>query len=396
MAKTTNIIEINGRRYDAQTGQLLGDTNNAATAAPAPRALQTGTSIDGFTTKRATIAHATHAVAPATTPKLPVAPVPSGKMRPITEMVRTPGLPVQHHKASSSKTLMRHAVAKPQHSLKRHTKVQHRTDVLVKQPSITVKPKLSSYSIDPRRVAHAKQIPRHPEARRYAIQQPLLATAGAAAKPMLSSTAAAPAATVATPAFRPVPTPKPQSNTVRTPDIFEQALARANSHTEKPVARRRVKHRRVLGSRALSYSAASLAVVLLVGFFAWQQKATFTMRYAAGKAGVAATLPGYKPSGFSAGKFTYSPGLVAVNFSNTETGDRFALIERSTGWDSQALLDSFVATKSRSYQTIDAAGRTIYTYGNNNATWVDNGIWYQINSKGSLSTNQLVQVALSM
>lgn len=395
MAKTTNIIEINGRRYDAQTGQLLGDTDNATVTSPAVPARSVGTSIDGFTTKKATIAHATMAVAPTATAKLPAAPIPSGKMRQFTDMVRTPGTPVQHHKTTTSKTLMRHAVTKPQHSLKRHTKVQQRTDVLVKQPSITVKPKLSSYSLDPRRVAHAKQIPRHPEARRYAIQQPRLAAAGASAKPSLATMATAPAV-VATPALRPAHVPKPQSTTVRTPDIFEQALARANSHIEKPVARRHTKHRRVLGSRVLSYGAASLAVVLLVGFFAWQQKAALTMRYAASKAGVAATLPGYKPAGFAAGKFAYSPGLVAVNFSNTETGSTFALIERSSGWDSQALLDSFVATKSRSYQTIDAAGRTIYTYGNNNATWVDNGVWYQINSQGSLNTNQLVQLALSM
>ena len=120
------------------------------------------------------------------------------------------------------------------------------------------------------------------------------------------------------------------------------------------------------------------------------------MQYAAKKAGVAASLPTFKPEGFSAGKLTYSPGIVSVNFTNAQSGDTFALTQKSSSWDSQALLDSFVATKTRTYQTIDAAGRTIYTYGNNNATWVDNGVWYRLDTKGSLTTNQLVQLALSM
>jgi hypothetical protein len=187
---------------------------------------------------------------------------------------------------------------------------------------------------------------------------------------------------------------RPQAHSI---DIFERALAEANSHIARPLTRRQTRRRRqVIGSRALSIGAASLAVLLVVGFFGWQAKANLTMRYAAAKSGVAASLPGYKPSGFTAGKFTYSPGLVAVNYKNVHSGDNFAVIEKSSSWDSSALRDSFVASRSRTYQTIDAAGRTIYTYGNNNATWVAGGVWYQVNSNGSLSTNQLVQLALSM
>lgn len=390
MSQKANIIEINGKRYDALSGKLLGDAG-AETIIKPSGSRPAGGSMDGFITSKPTAIAPTAITA---APPIPAIVQPSLPTKQFSDVIRrAPATHVQHHKASSSKTLMRHAVHKPAPSLKRHTKVQQRTDVLVKQPSITVQPKLSSYQIDPKKVLRAKQTPRHPEANRYAIQRPVLAAAAATA----------PTPAVMTVAPRPLATPKaavPQpASRVASADIFEQALARANSHIQKPVARprRHTKHRKGLfGGRALSVSAAAFAVLLLVGFFAWQQRADLTMRYAATKSGVAASMPGYKPAGFSAGKFSYSPGLVAVNFENTSSGDSFALIEKSTTWDSQALLNTFVATKSRTYQTIDAAGRTIYTYGDNNATWVSGGVWYQVNSKGSLTTNQLVQLALSM
>lgn len=391
--KKSNVIEINGKRYDATSGQLLGE------AASRPKQPATGVSMDGVVRGNPVVAPvaATPVKAPAATVATPTKP-----QRQFSDFVRSGGMDVQPHKPGNSQTLMRHAVKKPapSPSLKRHTKVQQRTDVLVKQPTVaTVKPKLSSYQLDPARVERAKRTARHQEVNRYAAprhnQLPAKTTTVQPKPKMAAHVAPVYAQSAASAAIQPAAVPvKPAS---RPMDVFEQALARANSHVAKPLPRRKVRRRKaIFGTRALSISAASLAVLLLVGFFAWQQKATLTMRYAANKAGVAASLPAYKPAGFTAGKFTYSPGLVAVNFHNTQSNQSFALVEQTSNWDSQALLDSFVSTKSKTYQTIDAAGRTIYTYGNNNATWVDNGVWYQVNSQGSLTTNQLVQLALSM
>ncbi len=291
---------------------------------------------------------------------------------------------------------MRHAVQKPTPaSLKRHSKAQQRTDVLVKQPSIEVTPKASSYQVDPRRVQRAKLTPRHNEVRRHALDRAALAPRTTA----VERQAAAPAK----PAVRPVHADasaqtlrQPQAPVAHSTDIFEQALARANMHVEKPSAKRHARHRpRTTTSRALSFGAASLAIALLVGFFAWQQKANLSMHYAASKAGISAHMPSFTPDGFAAGDLSYSTGKVAVSFSNN-SGETFSILQKKTSWDSNALRDTFVASKARTYQTIDAAGRTIYMYGNNDATWVDNGVWYQVDTQGSLSTNQLVQLALSM
>jgi hypothetical protein len=71
-------------------------------------------------------------------------------------------------------------------------------------------------------------------------------------------------------------------------------------------------------------------------------------------------------------------------------------VQKQSTWDSTALHDNFVAAKNGSYQTIQSAGRTIYTYGNGNATWVNSGVWYQVTSNGSLKMNDLVNLANSM
>jgi hypothetical protein len=393
VSQKANIIEINGKRYDALSGQLLGDASSAIVTKPVARR-SGGVSMDGFISQKSkTLTPATTVVAPLVTSTVVQPSIPAAKLQPFADIAyRVPAASVPRHKTTPSKTLMRHAVSKPAPSFKRHAKVQQRADILVKQPSITVKPKFSSYQLDPKRVMRAKQTQRHPEANRYAQPRPVLA---AMTSPAATLSASPRQATIAK--MNQQPTQPKQTAQGRAADIFEQALARANSHKEKPGVRRHTKHRHAFfGPRALSFSSAAFALLLIVGFFAWQQKASLTMRYAAAKSGVSASLPGYKPAGFSAGKFSYSPGVVAVSFSNAASGDSFALIERSSSWDSQALRDSFVASKSRTYQTIDAAGRTIYSYGSNNATWVDNGVWYQVNSQGSLSTNQLVQLALSM
>ena len=47
-------------------------------------------------------------------------------------------------------------------------------------------------------------------------------------------------------------------------------------------------------------------------------------------------------------------------------------------------------------QTIDTAGRTVYIYGNDNASWVDNGIWYQVTSNGDLSNTDVLNIASSL
>lgn len=385
---SANTIILNGRRYDAVSGQLLGDTPKeqpsvAAKSRPAqPQAK----------------AHQNHLAAhapqkPAARPHPPVrhtATTSTGGQ--FMDFIRPTAKSLKHHQPVKSATLARHAVKKPPQSLKRHVSVQHRTDILAKQPKFEIQPKLSSYQLDPKRVRHAKEIPRSEHVSRYARSNNLLA---AGAKPAPKSQARP---LIGQPALAPVPVrdvPANQPSEQGSMDIFERAIANANSHAQAAPRKTKSRRRRgFFGKRALNIVGTAAAVVLVVGFFAWQEQATLKMKYAGYKSGVAASLPSYRPMGYHLGGLSYNPGMVAVNYRSAN--GEFNLIERSSNWDSQGLQQSFVAQRDPKYQTIDAAGRTIFTFGDNNATWVDNGVWYQINSAGSLSTDQLVNLAVSL
>lgn len=121
------------------------------------------------------------------------------------------------------------------------------------------------------------------------------------------------------------------------------------------------------------------------------------MRLAASRAGVPGTLPNYQPSGFGmSGPIQYKAGQITIHYKSRSDSRAFHINQRSSEWDSATLLDQFVATNRRSYQTYQDNGKTIYIYDNDNATWVDGGIWYQIEGNSSLNSDQLLRLAASM
>ncbi|MGH7239423.1 MAG: DUF4367 domain-containing protein, partial [Candidatus Saccharimonadales bacterium] len=111
-----------------------------------------------------------------------------------------------------------------------------------------------------------------------------------------------------------------------------------------------------------------------------------------------AHLPGYQPSGFSIGGLTSSPGLVTINYKSSADGHYYELVQKSSDLDSQSLALQLASTGSYRYQTLHAAGQTIFATTNGTATraaWVSSGTLYQIKGNASLSQDQVLQIAAS-
>jgi hypothetical protein len=149
--------------------------------------------------------------------------------------------------------------------------------------------------------------------------------------------------------------------------------------------------------RALSMSSAVLAVALLAGFFAIQNVPNLSMRVAATRAGFDAAMPGYKPAGFSfKGPIKYSPGQVSVSYESNTDARSYEVKQKASNWNSDALLANFVVAEGKQYQTFLDRGRTLYIYDQSNATWVDDGVWYQIEGQSNMTTDQLIRIASSI
>ncbi|HVS58213.1 MAG TPA: hypothetical protein VHD60_00540 [Candidatus Saccharimonadales bacterium] len=388
---TKNIIELNGKRYDAISGQFLGPASPHTVKS---RRSSTGTSsLDGVLPSHHSAGSATPVKPHHSTPAQATHTAVQRAKKPVMDIVRPGPHHTQHHHTQHSKTLMRHAVHKPKPSIGRHLKVQTRTDVLVTQPAFSIVPKLSYTNVNERRLAHAKRIAQSELISKFAPQaiapRPVSVHVS---RPAVHTQNAAPRATVsAHPRHDIAPVARPQR---KAPDIFEQALIHAKSHEEPPVKPKKHAAKRRHTGRRLSVSAAALAIVLLAGFFAYQNKANLEVRVASLRAGFHVSLPGYQPTGFSFGNVHYSPGKAVVSFHDG-SNQSYSVTQKVSTWDSQTLLNDFVATTNQSYQAYQAGGRTVYVYGEGNATWVGNGVWYQLSGASTLSNEQLVLLAAS-
>lgn len=304
------------------------------------------------------------------------------------------------HHPQHGTTLMRHAVTAPAAPLKRHTAAVTPTDILVaRTPSARVVPKLSYADIDPQRLARAGHIAKSKLVSRFAPSSSFAYAPGPAIA------VAVPPPVTGTPE-QPSSSAIPAHPSSKSMDIFQRALKNATAHEQPPIEpakrhlRHAAKHRahapRKFRHRTATLVSSAVAVVLIAGFIAYQNKANLELRVATAATGVHATLPGFKPSGFALGKLSYTPGVVAAAFHDGTTGSSYKITQQNSSWDSATLLDSYVATRDNTYQAMQAGGRTVYIYGNNNATWVSGGIWYQITDNGSLTTNDVLDIAQSM
>lgn len=183
--------------------------------------------------------------------------------------------------------------------------------------------------------------------------------------------------------------------------MFNAALGNATSHQQvrdkRATRRQRLGRRMHVSSKIVSVSAVMLAALVIIGFFTYQNMASINVKIASSRANVSGTLPSYKPAGFSLSRSVqHSPGQITLNFASTSDNRSFQITQQASSWNSETLLDSYVAANRRQSQTIEDNGKTIYIYEGSNATWVDGGVWYRINGNDALSSDQLLKVASSM
>ncbi|MDL2342501.1 MAG: hypothetical protein QFB87_05505 [Patescibacteria group bacterium] len=368
MTKHSDTIIINGQHFNARTGLPV-------TAKPgAAKKVRT---VDGILPQHVT----------ATVLAKPVhytQPLKTVVKKPVMDVTREPARNLPKRSLQPGQTLMRQATAKPAHSLKRHTKVLTANPAKAGVTVAHVTPKTSAAVIDSRKLQHANDVARSKLISRFT-------EATVVSGPTVRLTAAASHAVVASQQAAYGLAKQPSL------DLFERALAKAKSHEQAtPKHVKRTLKQASKQQRRLNLAASGLACLLLVAFIAYQNMPNIKFQYASSRAGFHAALPGYRPAGFSVGKLNYQAGTVSVSFHSNSDDRSFAITQKPSGWDSQTLRENFVATNGQQYHTAEAGGRTIYLYGDSNATWVNGGVWYQVTTAGSLNERQLTQLASSM
>ncbi len=178
-------------------------------------------------------------------------------------------------------------------------------------------------------------------------------------------------------------------------ELIAQSLAEANRMTKQHAHKQ--KKSSVHGTA--SAVAGAMAALVLVGYVAYLNVPSLSVKFASSRAGFAATVPNQTPAGYSLkGPIAYSPGQVILNFGSNTDERRFSIQQQPSTWDSAALKENFVARNTSSEpQTYQDNGLTIYIYDGGNAAWVNNGKFYSIKSANSgLDTQQVLDIATSM
>lgn len=369
-----NYIVLNGKHYDAVTGALIKPIANHSQST------------------HTRISHSNHhkaSQARTTLRDTAVVTQPAQKAQKSSSRELHGGPKKVHsHKPDQPKTLMRHIVKKPAHAQRPPVKQAY---PLAKADDTKIALKTSVKNIDTIRSRRAQDIHKSKHVTRFATA----ATVAIPTKVQPIALKPAPKHTDITPVATKHRTATPISQTPQEKKtaLLEKALANAKSH-EEPAPRikgQRSKHRRLISS------VASLAAVLVVvGFVAYMNKASVELQLASVRAGFQASLPNYTPTGYERQAAKAADGRVAINFLSPASQENFTLTQESSSWDSQTLFDSIVAQNNSTYQTVQSHGRTIYLYGGDKAAWVDGGILYKVDGNAKLNSDQVISLATSM
>lgn len=272
-----------------------------------------------------------------------------------------------HKKPSKSQTLSRRHVKTPAG--------HHKARTAPVKPTIKTSPMISRFAdirpaVAPAAPSHTKQ-----EAKPAPVKHPIQHKVASRRTHQIAKSSAAP------------PT---------TQELKHQAITKA-LYSSRPAETRVKKSFARRYPRLVSAGTASLAIVLLAGYFTYINLPSISVRVAAAQAGIDASYPSYQPAGYGIrGPVAYENGEVAINFQSTTNPSHFTINQSKSGWDSSALLDNYVIPQSdNNYASYSDNGLTIYVYGHN-AAWVNGGILHTIEGDAELSGDQIRRIATSM
>ncbi|MBC7746722.1 hypothetical protein H7Y40_01935 [Pedobacter sp.] len=355
-----NTIFINGQHYDAVTGlpvESAKPTQPIAAAVPAP----TYKVISDF--------------GPARPNKHTVKPV---KVAPVHPVVQRPTPTKKVHAAPQrSQTLRREAVKRPVGIHESIVQRSHRTPLAVaKSTAVT---RFASHPL-PRLVSEPATPVMLPATHKPVVIQPAIVAK--------AHRAVAHRATATLVAKKPA-----MSSRELKEHLIAEKLAAVDIHKKAAKSPRK---KFFAQPRTTSIVSACFALIVLGGYLTYLNMPNLSVRVAASQSGVDARFPEYRPDGYRFnGPIAYAPGEVSMKFQANGGSQGYEIKQKSSSWDSQAVLDNYVTKQSSSYLTYSEQGLTVYTYGSE-AAWVNGGVLYTLEGDAPLSNEQVLRIASSM
>lgn len=289
-----------------------------------------------------------------------------------------------HQGAQRSQTLMRSVVKKPPAA--QASRLSHH-----------LKPKKGGLGMDIGRASRAKSLLKSPKISRYSPPPAHSESAKPKAAPTVAASAATPVKVMNT-APRPLPSMVTSASHYRLERLLDHALASADAHKQLLRGQRKRSGWRSFWRvpRWASLSILTVAVLTTAGYAAWQNLPQLSLRLAAMRSEVSATVPSYSPSGYDfSGPAAVKDSAVLITYKSAEdAAQNYTISQQASKWDSTTLLSNFVNPADQNYQTSQVNGKTVYIYGDGRkAAWVSDGKLYNITSNANIDSEQLLKIA---
>lgn len=332
---TKQTLILNGKKYDAVTGRLINepvDSPSAKKDAP----------------KKRRVEH-----------------LASAKAKKATAFQPKP-----------SATLMRSAVKKPQKTASINAKQS-----VHDEKARSVQTKKSVGRIDKNRLERAKSISKNASVSRY----------GSSAQKFMEVRHEHVA--VKTPPSKPEETDEPlgapSPERTNKPDIFAEALARANDFVDIKAHTRRIKKQ--IRRHYVSMAAGFGALVLIMAFATYLNSPGLQLQVAGVQAGVTTARAHFDKTPLEVVGVASSSTRRYVDLK-TSDGVTYHMIQERTNWNGQAMIEKVSSVRpdgSPEHNTRQIENQVVYQLKNGNYAWIKNGVWYQLNGGRSLSDDTL-------
>jgi len=198
------------------------------------------------------------------------------------------------------------------------------------------------------------------------------------------------------PAEKPQSTPvdKPVQKSVRKPvekhddnSRFASVLLDRETETTKPIKKYAIAKRKVWAG--LAFAGFSLAAT---GFLVYLNLPDISVRVRASELGISASLPAFRPDGFSVQGIAEVHGdTLTVNFASPD--DSFVFTARRSSFDPYQVADHARSIMPGA-ESVFGGGLTIFVDGSD-AIWANGGILYTITGADTLTSQQIIKIAIS-
>ncbi len=191
-----------------------------------------------------------------------------------------------------------------------------------------------------------------------------------------------------------VAAPRPLSPKDTKNDAINKALTEAKPVS--PAMQHKQKKTKKRSTRLVQIWGGITCAALIVAAIVWVNLPTLSITVAAAQSGVKATIPHFKPDGYTLRlPIEAKSNHVSMTYSSNQNDTSFTLTQEKSSWDSQAVRAWVTGQSNGQFLTTNDRGLTIYTF-DGSAAWVNAGILYKIAGGAHISNDAILRIANSL